>query len=93
MINLPQKTYYILEYDRFDDLIRKHFQRPDFESVAEYEWSNNCDYTYPVSTNKVDPQDIKDFEAGQYCHWSDLISELINRDVLPLGDYLIEVSW
>lgn len=94
MLDIPQKTYYVLDYRRFDDLVKKHFQKPNFDSVLTYEWNDGCDYTFSVRIKDVDEQDIKDFEEkDEYVHWSDLIGELAKRKVLPEGDYLIEVSW
>jgi len=90
---------YEMDYSDLDRLVQRHFYRPDFNCVADYEWSNDEDHTGTVTAKDVEPggsdyDDIQEFTAGQYTpHWTTLLSELARRGVIQEGNYAINVCW
>jgi hypothetical protein len=92
-----QRTFNLLEYSELDEIIQKHFRRPDYECTVFYEWDNDEEHSGTVSIQDAErhADDIKQFIEGKYdsCHWTTLLSELARRGVVPEGEYIVEVCW
>ena len=102
MIMPKQELYYILGYRELDELIQRHFNKPDFECIAAYEWSNDSDHTGTVRIAEIEHgferEEIASFINSPFVpdyplHWSFLLAELARRGEVPEGNYLIEVCW
>ena len=102
MLTPKQETYYLLTYSELDRLIQEHFQKPDYTCVAEEEWSNDNVYRVTVRLDwytEDEREDVQHFINGTkpYQYWScsvdSLMCELAENEIIPLGNYLIEVCW
>jgi len=104
MLQLEQKCYYLLTSDELDTLIQTHFGKPDYCSIAAYEWSNDTEHSNTVHASEVavqgsyGHQEIQDFLAEgkkwkSSPHWSTLLAELARRGEVPEGNYLITIGW
>lgn len=92
-------TYYEMEYPEFDKLVSETLGI-DYESVAENEWNNDSSYDFKgIKKEPLDEYDAKRIALHQqgsrtYNLWAYIVlRELVNRDVLPEGDYIIQVCW
>jgi hypothetical protein len=103
VIQPKQEPCYTLIYSELDDLIQKHFNKPDFNCVADYEWSNDSQHTGTATIKDVEEGGIDHDEVQEFinapgvprfpCHWSILLAELARRGEVPEGNYIIEVCW
>ena len=83
MIDLEQKTYYQINYDLANRLIRAHIY-PDYEIIAELESGNDVYYTF-----QVEPYDM---QPDERCV-GEVLNHLCYLGHIPRGNYLLEVSW
>ena len=99
---MKQHTYWQMDYDEFNALIREHFHKPDYDVVAEEEWANDSEHTMPIRLDMYSNYDRADVQffmenappwKGWHCSWGNLLTELAERKVIPEGDYLIAVCW
>ena len=95
---------FILDYVEWDDLINKVLTPTyEYDVVADEEWNNDTDHYF----SNVVPDDSLYFirygepkvqevltngRKAHYATW-ELLTELVNRDLLPAGNYLIRVNW
>jgi|SRR6266487_1292055 len=103
MMQLKSDPYYTLSYSELDALIQQHFNKPDFNCVADYEWSNDSQHTgtatiKDVLVGSIDYDEVQEFinapKVPQFpCHWSILLAELARRGEVPEGNYIVEVCW
>lgn len=90
----------IMTDNELDELVKKHFPNSNFEFVPNEECGNDSDHFFAVE-EKTEERDEYDtwrwtkFEAGEWMPYitRDVLQELVNRDVLPPGNFLIRVSW
>lgn len=100
-IQATLKSSYTLTDDELDTLIQTHFNKPDFSSVAAYEWSHDTSDTNHVRSaaareGGLDYKEIQQFitmkKVPQYpIHWSTLLGELARRGIVPEGNYIIKI--
>lgn len=95
----PTKTYYLIDYNEFDELIQKELGVEDFSCHAHYEWGHN--ETHETEVNRLrdgDREDVEEFmkipESHMYGpHWGVLLGYLADHDIVPYGWYLLDVSY
>lgn len=92
------KTYTQMDYDELDKMVQEHIG-VKYESVAENEWNNDSSYTFSVKREPLDKWDKKTLEVFRAGNregnlWAHIVlQELVNLNILPEGDFLVEVSW
>jgi hypothetical protein len=82
------------EFNRFVASVYGH----RFEIVADQELSNDSQATFTAKKEALDEYDqerIDEFAAtGKYSYLTHTIfTDLANRDLIPEGEYLVEVCW
>ena len=92
------RTYNVIDYVELNELMVEHFNLSSFECALES--SNDASYTAhdlkKGSLQDYEKDDLEDMlkkEGCEYYNFSTLIVALIDKDVLPEGDYLMQVSW
>ncbi len=99
--NMPLKSRVatIIDYSDFDNFIKEIYGH-DFESQQAELWSNDASYRYNIrSKEELDgwhaPILQKFIEHGNPEEGivRTLLQDLVNRDLLPPGEYYIAVSW
>lgn len=99
--NIPEgftvETVYRGDWHAFERLVKRHYGQ-DFDFVADEECGNDSDHRfhmpkYPL--DKWEAERLAEFKAtgrGTFLSRT-LLQDLVNRDVIPEGTYLIQVSW
>ncbi len=93
-------TYFEMDYQEFDELIERTYGH-SYEIVAFEEKSNDSTITWHNCTKRVlDPlyevPEVETFKTtGKIKNWRSclLLEDMINNDVLPEGNYSIQISW
>ncbi len=96
----PFKTKIIhkIDFDDFDEFIKKHYQKNDFEFCVDQESRNDSSHSFSVSKQPIDDYDLKKlnkFKSGQHVEFisSTLLNDLCNQGIIPEGEYIVDVSW
>lgn len=95
---MKQETYWVLEYDELDKLIKKHFGH-QYSCVTSEEWSNDSAWTWMFKIeplNEWEQKDLDEFQAsGRIRNWQTyvLMQDMVNTGALPEGNYLVEACW
>lgn len=96
---LKSKDYIIkeVEYRDFDDFIEEVYGHK-FNFVADQECSNDSEHTFEVVKAELDEYDEEELENFKFHAKYErltyiLLTDLVNRDLIVPGMYLISVSW
>lgn len=97
---MKKRTYIEMDDREFDTIVKKAYGLTDYSFGETEECGNDSQHSFSVS--KKEPlgdyrrQTIKDIENTKYvplyCN-SDIFQDLVNKDILEPGEYLIKVSW
>lgn len=90
-------TVTMLTHRELENLFNEAFgvSKPDWDSVAEFEWNNGCEYLI----EDVKPEISEDFQLWLdddhvfTPHLFEFMNALCERQVIAAGHYLIKVSW
>ena len=86
---------WVLSYSEFDTLVGQTWpEKSGFESIPEFEWANDTDYLMRNMVGRIDEQ-IEEWldEKPIFLSPHALLEGMIDKGVLPAGDYIITVSW
>lgn len=90
---------YRLNYGDFDKLVQTTFDWEDYEVVVDNEWNNDTDHLYTDIT-KTPKYEYDITERDRFINgdrkWIGvhlMLLALVYKDVIPEGNYIIEVSW
>ena len=91
-------TYIEVDYNDLQDLIQKHYHKPNYGIVPYQEWNNNSDYPIEVKKqemSKYDLEDLEQFKSDKQLHWKIyvIMNDLCNNNIIDEGNYLISVCW
>jgi hypothetical protein len=97
---MKTESYHVLQYHELDDLITLTYglTRP-YEIVAFEELHNDSSWTVALEKAPLDQwqeEDMKQFrETGKILNWRTrtIMQDMVNRGILPEGNFLVEVSW
>lgn len=90
---MKTETVTTINYNELDLLVQKHIVGfPNWEFVPSYEATNDSVYRFRAIKNEVD-YDALDWNAPDYVSVTDLLCVLCDRDIIPEGTVLVEVSW
>jgi hypothetical protein len=56
---MKEVTYIEMNHNELDRIIQKHYNKPDFSSIAMEEWGNDQSYNFYLN-GKLDKWDEKD---------------------------------
>lgn len=92
--------YWEMDYHELDGLITSTYGlKVPYEMVAYEELNNDTSWTADLKKEPVDEwheADMKAFKAtGKIGNWRTrwIMQDMVNNDVLPEGNYVVEVSW
>lgn len=104
---MKQVLYNVYDWNEFEDLVLQHFGQP-YSFVVDMECGNDSEHktyaaleTEPVpGSNKAklaeyEKQDIERFKTtgrGSYLYGR-LVQDMVNRQLIPPGHYLVTVCW
>ena len=99
MEKLKTEIKTIIELDAFDleKFINKIYEI-DFELFASEEWANDTSYTFRVRKEPLGKYDIEKLSKVmngkfEHCMIRTFLQDLVNKDHISEGEYLIKVSW
>jgi len=96
-LNIDTSTYHRIDYHDLDSFVAEIYNR-DFSFVAAVESSNDVTHEIFVNGN-IDEWERKEFddwkngEPESYGTPCSIMNDLAARGLIPMGDYLIRVSW
>lgn len=94
---MVKKTVFSMEYRELEQLIEKTYGHM-FEYVADVECGNDCAQTYTLQKEPLGDYELarvtefKSTGRGQWIVYA-LMQDMVNKEVLEAGDYVVEVSW
>jgi hypothetical protein len=101
---MREVKYHELKYNEFKKLVKETYNQ-NYKFVADVECGNDSDHSYNDikktvldendALDKYEIDEITDFKQnGKYNYLaSTLLQDLVNRELLPEGNFLITVSW
>ena len=103
MNEYPKKEYYVLDYVVFNALVTSEYGLPldRYNFAEDMEVNNHSAQTFtnlkkkPLDKYEAEHLHRFKFTVGlkpNYVSWI-LLQDMCNNDVLPEGNYLIEVMW
>ena len=97
MLKYKEIKYFEVDYDDLDDFISEQYGR-EFEIVADQELMNDVSKTVTIKKSVLNQWEQKDLEEWKLTgrkNWMlyTLLTDLCNRDLIPEGEYLINISW
>lgn len=98
VLKINTKSMHKVQYYDLEEFINKVYQVKDYSLVADEEGNNDTSMTYNVAKEEIDAYDMKklnDFKEGRYVMYvtRTILIDLCNRDLIPEGEYVINISW
>lgn len=98
---MKTETVTRMSYHEFEELVKKSYglEGSDWSFVATEECNNDSVHDFSIEKKEAlgefGEQNIADLRAGKNPTFINYIifQDLVNNDVLPIGNYLIEVMW
>lgn len=93
------KTVHSVDYNDFEQAVKDYYGVDDYSFPADVECGNDVAITtgdiVKTPLDEYEQEDLDDFRTtGEYCCiYQTLLQDMVNNDVAPEGDYVIEVSW
>ena len=104
MKQLTEKTFYVMDSNEFDALVREFYELPAerYRFIESEEMNNDTDKVFMKvkkdQLNEWDAEKLRVFKytygksEGMWITWT-LFTDMCNNDFIPEGNYLIQVSW
>jgi len=92
MFNPKREVYYTMDAFDLNELVEKEFGTP-WDFVAAEECSNDTAHVIHPDLDGLGEDGTEDAEGMRYASARNIVGELVKREVLPSGKYLIEVCW
>lgn len=95
------KAFIEMDYNELEKLITKYLDLPEcYEVVACEEWNNDSSYAFNIKKEPIkyawevdDLIKIKNTKIVPNFRTRLIMQDMVNNDILPEGEYLINVSW
>lgn len=96
LIYTEEKVFKV-DYNDLDQFIKEEYG-VEYESAAYEEWSNYQSHEKTVQKEELDEfetKELENFKGGKPKHYmiGTILKDLVNRDRIPEGDYVISVFW
>lgn len=96
---ITTKTIHSVDYSDFEKAVKYYYGVDDYSFPADAETGNDTSVAtsyykkYPLGS--FEQEELNEFKAtGEYnMIYSVLLQDMVNNDIIPEGEYLIEVSW
>ena len=96
---ISTETIHRIDYSKFDAIVKSIYGH-DFDFAADQECSNDSSHSFVVRKGELDRyswyrKDLDGFKAtGEGSSMTPgLLYDLCDRDLIPEGNYIIDVSW
>lgn len=96
---MKKQTVIEMPYDELEALVQQTYNLQEWSFVADQEMGNDSAKTFVIKGKEpldtYDAEKLTEFMANPINNWmtSRLLQDLVNRDKLEPGKYLIEVCW
>lgn len=94
-----EHTYIVVDSFKLDEYLKERFTDIDVSFAGDFEMSNDSSRIVNVTSDPFDKRDQANFDKlmnGKSAGWGGpqyLMQRLCQQDILPAGDYLVEVYW
>ena len=88
------KTIIHCNWKDIEKLIQTTYNEPDYNIIESEEWNNYSDYSFYIKKIELTDWEIEDL--ADICNFDTLrsiLTDLCNKEVIPEGEYLINVNW
>lgn len=98
---MKDKIYHVIEDNEFDKLVKEKLGF-NYECIAANEWNNDSSYTSDNVTRKDWESEFDQNELlnlidsnndGNIISFHTILSYMVYKEMLPDGNYLIDVCW
>lgn len=94
---ITTKSVHHIDYSDFENIVKSVYGQ-DYEFTADEETPNDSSHSYSAKKGNLNERNRKDIETfmntGKYQYLaSAFIEDLVDRELLPEGEFLIEVCW
>lgn len=92
-------SYIAIDYGNLDEFVQEVYNNPSFSCVESDELRNDQQKTYVIhgksELGEWDQKAIKELESGQTPSYvtATILQDLVNKDLIPPGSYLLFVCW
>ena len=103
MITVTKKVVFEVDYNDLDEAItdflksksftNRNFEKYGYESIAENEWSNDCQHSFIVQPELPDEYDQKRLNDNDAPCTGTLLNWMCADGLIEAGEYLVTVSW
>ena len=95
---IKSEQFYTLDYYQFEEIVCAYYKRDSYSFIESLEANNDVHYVFEAKKEELkewDVEGLQEFLQGsdECCSPYILITDLVNNDVIPEGNYLIGVSW
>lgn len=100
-LEMEKEEYYVVDYDDLNKFINEYYSlsgTTEYDIVDDYEADNDSIHTFIVNgeLDEGEEEDLKGVLEDDriYCWMTDtFLNDLARKNVIPKGNYLIEVCW
>ncbi len=93
------ETATVMDYSEYEHLVHETYGNRAYEMAPDEEWNNyeshSFEFTKKESLDDYDTKKLNELKAGKSSMGITRITmqDMVNRDILPLGKYIIHISW
>lgn len=93
-----KKTVIEVEYGDLERFVKETYKQKEYSFVAAQECGNDSSHSFSIEKELLDEYDQKKLDAftktGKYGFINHtVLQDLVNRDLIEPGNYVIRVSW
>ncbi len=103
MLDVTKRVVLEVDYNDLDEAIttflksksftNNNFEKYGYESVAENEWTNDCQHSFGVSARLPDESTLKRLNENREPSTGALLDWMCADGLIEPGEYLVTVSW
>ncbi len=94
---MKEITYQVMSDSEFNELV-KHTYGHEYNFAMDNECGNDSQHTFNKINGVQESYDIEDLEkfkktGNSFMITRVLLNDMVNKNILPVGNYLITVCW
>ena len=95
---IKSEQFYTLNYYEFEEIVCAYYKRDNYSFILSMESDNYVNYVFEAKKEELEDWDVEELQkflqgTDEGCSPYILLTDLVNNNIIPEGNYLIEVSW